>query len=102
MSRSAHQELLRRRERLLIRSGHLRETWSLQVQWLRAPLGLADRARAATSWLANNPQWPLGAMVVIVLLRPVRALRWATYAWQGAAVYRRVQRLFGGSRRPLV
>jgi len=76
-----------------MRSGQLRADLSLQVQGLRKPLGLADQARSALQWLARNPEWPLGAVVVLVLLRPSRALRWASYAWNGYGAYRRVQRL---------
>ena len=90
---AAHEELLRRRERLLLRSAILRQDWSQQVQVLRAPLGVADRARAATRWLVQHPEWPLGAAVLLMLLRPGRVLRWASYAWQGYGVYRRVQRV---------
>jgi hypothetical protein len=72
-----------------------------QVQVLRAPLGLADQARAAVQWLARNPEWPLGVALVIVLLRPRRALRWASYAWQGFSAYRRVQRLMARERPPM-
>jgi hypothetical protein len=87
-------ELVQRRERLLLRSAQLRTDWSQQVQALRAPLGVADRARAGVQWLARNPEWPLGVALVVVLLRPGRALRWAGYAWQGYGVYRRAQRVF--------
>lgn len=86
-------ELMRRRERLILRSAQLRRDWSAQAEALRAPLGIADRARAATHWLAQHPEWPLGAALLVVLLRPGRALRWASYAWQGYGVVRRVQRL---------
>jgi hypothetical protein len=89
---AAHQELLRRRESLLLRSAALRQDWSLQVQGLRRPLGLADKAREAGQWLVRNPQWPIGAALLIVLLRPGRALRWASYGLQGYGLYRRVQR----------
>lgn len=65
---------------------------------LRAPLGVADQARAATRWLVQHPEWPLGAALLLVLLRPGRVLRWASYAWQGYGVYRRVQRVMA---RPL-
>lgn len=95
---AAHDELLRRRERLQLRSAILRQDWSQQVQVLRAPLGVADQARAATRWLVQHPEWPLGAAVLLLLLRPGRVLRWASYAWQGYGVYRRVQRVMA---RPL-
>lgn len=86
-------DLMRRRERLLLRSAQLRAEWAMQVEVLRAPLGVADQARAATRWLAQHPEWPLGAALLVVLLRPARALRWASYAWQGYGMVRRVQRL---------
>ena len=95
---AAREALLRRREQLQWRSGQLRHDWASQVQVLRAPLGVADQARAATKWLVRHPEWPLGAALVIVLLRPGRALRWAGYALQGYTVYRRMQR---GMARPL-
>ncbi len=95
MSRGTREELLLRRERLRMRSGQLRQEWSLQVQVLRAPLGLADQARAAVQWLARNPEWPLGAVLLIVVLRPGRVLRWSGYAWQGFSLYRRVRRVLG-------
>jgi hypothetical protein len=90
---AARDELLLRRERLRQRSAQLRVQWSLQADVLRKPLGLADQARAATQWLVQHPEWPLGAALLIVLLRPGRALRWASYAWQGYGVARRVQKL---------
>jgi hypothetical protein len=85
-------EVLRRREQLIQRSERLRAEWSQQVQVVRKPLGLADQARAATHWLLQHPEWPLGLAALVVLLRPGRVLRWATYAWQGYGLYRRVQR----------
>jgi len=97
---AARDELLRHRERLLLRSAMLRQDWSQQVQVLRAPLGVADQARAATRWLVQHPEWPLGAAVLLVLLRPGRVLRWASYAWQGYGVYRRVQRVMARSLPP--
>lgn len=90
-------DLMRRRERLLQRSAQLRAEWGLHVEVLRAPLGVADQARAATRWLVQHPEWPLGAALLMVLLRPARALRWAGYAWQGYGVVRRVQRLMRGT-----
>lgn len=91
-------EVLRRRERLVLRSDQLRVTWADQVQVLRTPLGVADKARSATQWLLQHPEWPLGVAALLVVLRPGRALRWASYAWQGYALYRRVQRVLDAPR----
>jgi hypothetical protein len=92
-------EVLRRRERLLLRSGQLRVEWAQQVQVLRAPLGVADQARSAAQWLMQHPEWPLGVAALLIVLRPGRALRWASYAWQGYGLVRRVQRVM--QRAPL-
>jgi YqjK-like protein len=92
---SAADDLLRRRERLRMRSSLLREDWSRQVQVLRTPLGLVDRARDGVHWLARHPEWPLGVALVVMVLRPGRSLRWASYALQGYSLYRRAQRLMG-------
>ena len=90
---TARDDLLRRRERLILRSAMLRQDWGRQVQGLRRPLNVADKAREATHWLVRYPEWPIGAALVIVLLRPGRALRWVSYGLQGYGIYRRVQRL---------
>ena len=92
---TARDDLIARRAYLVARSAQLRLDWSQQVQLFRAPLGVADQGRAAVQWLARNPEWPLGAAVVIVLLRPGRVLRWSGYAWQGWSLYRRLQRVLG-------
>jgi hypothetical protein len=84
-------EVLLRRERLLLRSGQLRQDWAQQVQVLRKPLGLADQARAGAQWLMQHPEWPIGVATLLIVLRPGRALRWASYAWQGYGLYRRAQ-----------
>lgn len=76
-----------------MRSDLLRQEWGQQVQVLRSPLGMADKARSGLHWLAQHPEWPLGAAALLVLLRPGRALRWASYGLQGYALYRRVQRV---------
>lgn len=90
---TAHAELLRRRERLLLRSERLRLELAAQVHTLRRPLAVADKAREATHWLLAHPEWPLGAAALVLVLRPARTLRWAGYALQGYSLYRRAQRL---------
>jgi hypothetical protein len=92
-------EMLRRRERLIQRSSMLRAQWSQQVQVVRRPLGVADRARAGAQWLLQHPEWPLGVAALLIVLRPGRALRWASYAVQGYGLYRRAQRMLGRTPR---
>ena len=92
MSVSGFDEVHRRREQLIQRSGQLRVAWSQQVQVLHRPLGVADKARAAAEWLMQHPEWPIGVAALLIVLRPGRALRWASYAWQGWNIYQRAQR----------
>ena len=96
-----HQQLLQRREQLLLRSTQLRQDFSTQVQVLRRPLGYVDQARGGLNWLARHPEWPLGLALLLVLVRPGRVLRWSGYAFQGYTLYRRVQRVMGQRASPL-
>jgi hypothetical protein len=100
MAAATRDQLLRRREQLVLSSAQARADWALQAQVLRRPLDWVDRARAAAQWLVQHPEWPIGALLVVAVLRPGRALRWASYAWQGYGLYRRVQRLMAGPRMP--
>ncbi len=101
MAATAREELLLRRAQIQQRSAQARAEWAQQAHVLRRPLDLVDRARSAAQWLLQHPEWPIGALLVMVVLRPGRTLRWAGYAWQGWGLYRRVQRLVSGPSRPL-
>jgi phage gp46-like protein len=39
--------------------------------------------------LREHPEWPIGAAVVVVLLKPRRALRWGMRLWWGWRTARR-------------
>lgn len=97
---AGHDELMRRRGELIARSGRLRADWGQQAQALRAPLAMADSARAGAQWLLRNPQWPLGVLAVIVLVRPRRMLGLASTLWWGWSAWRRARRVFGPLRLP--
>lgn len=95
--------LQRRREQLLMRSAALRVRSRHEAQALEAPLALADQGLHALRWLRANPEWPLAAIGVWVVLGPRRALRWAMrgwWLWRGA---RRVMALLPriGGQSPL-
>lgn len=78
-----------RRQRLLQRSEDLRCALARQSQVLKAPLAVADRAVFCIQWLYRNPQWPIGALAMFAVLRPQRALRWATRLWWLASLIHR-------------
>jgi hypothetical protein len=88
-----HRELQLERERLLLRSTELRMTIAIDSRALEAPLALADQVRSGLRWLRAHPEWPLGAAIVLLILRPRRALRWTLKLWSGWRLWRRGQRL---------
>lgn len=94
MSAGRARELQLKRERLRVRSAELRLAVRRESQVLELPLAVADRVVAGARWLRRNPQWPLGALAVLVVLRPRRALRWAARAWWGWRLWRRAGRLW--------
>ena len=87
----SNDDLVLRQQRLLMRSVELRSNLTDQAQVFKRPLAVADQARAALQWLYRNPQWPLGALVVVAVLKPRRAIIWSglfLLAWRS---FKRVQ-----------
>lgn len=85
-------ELAARQQRLLIRSAELRVTLAHQAQALQGPLALADQAVSGARWLRSHPQWSLGALLALAVLRPRRMLAWATRLWWGWDLYKKARR----------
>ena len=82
-----------RREQLLVRSTALRLRLARDGQALEAPLAIADNVRNALHWLWQHPEWPVGGLVVLAVLRPRRAWRWAARAWWAWRLWQRSGRL---------
>jgi hypothetical protein len=82
-----------RRAQLLMRSAALRLQMAHDGQTLEAPLAVADTMRAALHWLWRHPEWPIGGMVVLAVLRPRRAWRWAARVWWAWRMWQRTGRL---------
>jgi len=70
-------EIRARRARLMARAAVERERISVQLHAWQAPLALADKGFAAARYVRRNPQWIVAAAVLLVVLRPRRALAWA-------------------------
>ena len=84
-------ELVLRQQRLLVRSAQLRLTLADQAQVFKRPLAVADRTQAGLQWLYRNPQWPLGALLVLVVLRPRRVIVWGGRLLGAWNTFNRVQ-----------
>lgn len=80
-----------RQQRLLVRSAQLRLVLANQAQVLQRPLALADQARSGLQWLYRNPQWPLGVLALLVLVRPRRAMVWGGRLWWAWKTYKQTQ-----------
>lgn len=98
-TRQREVELAARQQKLLIRSAELRVTLAHQAQALQGPLARADQAVSGARWLRNHPQWPLGALLALAVLRPRRALAWATRVWWGWGLYKKARRWLARSER---
>lgn len=84
-------ELILRQQQLLVRSAELRLGLADQAQVFKRPLAVVDTARDGLRWLHANPQWPLSALAIGVVLRPRRALVWVRRLWSAWRIWRRAQ-----------
>ncbi len=87
-----HSEIVLRQLRLQRRSAELRRKLATQTQALQRPLALADRLRTALQWLHQHPLVPLSAVVLLLALRPRRALLWGSRLWWGWSALMKFQR----------
>lgn len=76
------QVLLIERERLLLRSGALRNRFAQQAQPFELPLTRVDQVLDGGRWLLAHPEWPAGALALWLTMRPRRILRLAALGWR--------------------
>jgi len=84
-------ELQFRQRRLLTRSTELRMQLRSNLHSLQRPAARADQVTAGMLWLYQHPQWPAGALALLLVLKPKRALIWAGklwWLWKSARVLR--------------
>ena len=74
-----------RRARLIERAAREREDVAFALQSLSRPLGFIDRCIGVVRYFVARPPLIAGVVLVLALLRPRRALKWAQRAfglWQ--------------------
>jgi len=86
-----YRELEIERAGLLARSAQLRAELGEQATVMRTPLAVVDQVLAGAQWLRSHPEWPLGALLVLLLLRPRRVVRWSVRLFWGWRMWRRAQ-----------
>lgn len=78
-------EIRARRAHLMASAAVERERIRNQLRTWEAPLALVDTGISAARYLRRHPEWIVGPMVLLAILRPRRALAWtrnAVVAWR--------------------
>ena len=86
-----------RQQKLLIRSAHLRINLAQQMLVFKKPLLMADQAKSSLQWLYRNPQWPLGALLILIIVRPHRIFTWSTRLWSAWKIFKQVRNMMPAS-----
>lgn len=85
-------DVLLRQQMLLGRSQQLRASLADQTRVFQRPLAAVDAAQRGLKWLYDHPLVPIGAVTLLLVLRPSRALRWTGRLWWMWQTWQRVQR----------
>lgn len=87
VSRSGH---------LRTRSAALRVRLAREARGLEAPFATADRVNDGVRWLRRHPEVLIGVALVLVVLQPRTAWRWAMRGWGAWTLGRRALQQFDG------
>lgn len=88
-----------RQQRLIARSGQLRNSISDQAQVFKSPLAFVDKLHSALGWLYCHPAWPLGTIFSLLVLKPKRAIVWGTRLWAAWKTFKRLETLLVNSQK---
>lgn len=92
------EQLARRRELLVHRSGRLRTRVVEQMQVVQPALAWVDRVQDAWIWLRANPLAVAGGVLALAVWRPRRLAGWALRLWSGWRLLQRARSVSGASR----
>ena len=95
------EQLARRRELLVQRSGQLRREVVEQLQVVEPALMWADRLQDAWRWLRANPLAVAGAALTVAVWRPRRSLALALKVWSAWRLLQRARSVGSAASRRL-
>ncbi len=85
--------LLQKQQQLLQQSMHLRLQLQEQMQSVYQPFGWIEKMQNSLLWLKQHPEWPLMTGLLLVALKPRRAIVWSGRLWWMWRAYRQYQRI---------
>ena len=83
--------LLLRQQQLIDHSAQLRASIADQSHVLIKPLAFADKVQDGVNWLYRNPTWSIGAVLVLLVLKPRKAILWGSRFWGAWKIFKRLQ-----------
>jgi hypothetical protein len=86
-------ELALKRQRLQLQAAEQRLAVRRDLARFAPVLSVADTVRAGVAEVKRHPEWLVGAIIVLVVVRPRAVFRWlqrGVAAWQFASQVRRV------------
>lgn len=73
--------LAERRERLVVQASVQRRTLAQDIEPWRIPLALADQGMTALRYIRSHPEWIIGVVLLLAVLRPRRVGTWLGRGW---------------------
>ena len=86
-----NENLLLRQQQLIGHSAQLRASIADQSQVLIKPLAFADKVQDGVNWFYRNPAWSIGAVLVLLVLKPRKTIVWGSRFWGVWKIVKRLQ-----------
>lgn len=74
-------ELALKKQRLLLKSAQLRQSFAEQTRPLIPLLTLADKIQSGIRWLKHHPALPVAILTALLVARPRTTFRWLRRGW---------------------
>lgn len=83
--------LTERRERLVAQAAAQRRTLAQDIEPWRIPLALVDQGLTALRYVRSHPEWIVGVVLLLAVLRPRRVGKWLGSGWVSWQVMHRLR-----------